>query len=708
MPPPPAQAPVPPPAPSPVHRQAGAANGRDDTTRYLCAAAHLNPRYANGAIREFLTEPTRPVPPSPGVDAAAVLSEAVAARTRRKLRDIALLLLTVPLLFTAPAPVLAVWVGLAVAVSLVTSGAAARHRPPRGAATWVGILAAAAVVLLMLGGPGKLFGSQNPYGSLDQYGFTQAPADHSVKYSIAVLLAAAILAVLVADRQAVWSLLTRRFRRSDHPQSGTGSGAQLRQIHDFGHRSFLAQLERYQRAAGTVAADSGVPLIVYRGYSPFVGAGQELHPWSTALTLTTLPEEDQPSDGRELTTAALYRRTQEELADLSRSTPLTPGRRLRELKVAGQVIVSAHELVDNLPDPRSRTYLAGRDVAPNTAVPYPTAEALKVDPLEWARYYLCFQVETWDRDLVVSVYLHMAVDANTLYVEWTPCVLTPIAPTYQRIDSLATSSWTPFGQALLKFLELPASLPRRVAHTCSFIRPLRTDRGADNPDRYGSLRSLREMATDGNVQNYFQRADVDRYLKILESRFILAVGRILREFGYSSYEFEQQAAVVVNQSMFISGNNNFNAPVTVGRVGGNISSSGSMTTPTSLKSSQNFNAPIVSGGTVHGNISSHGDFVVQAPSGQPADQQLSALLAALRAQVVTAGAELPKQEVILDSLDDLADDVEAARDPDRHDPDQAVARSRWRKVMTLLEGATRITADLATIGTNVAHLFGTG
>lgn len=65
----------------------------DDTTRYLCAAAHMDPASADGAIREFLVEPARPVPSSPGVDAAAVLAEAVAARTRRKLRDLAVVLL---------------------------------------------------------------------------------------------------------------------------------------------------------------------------------------------------------------------------------------------------------------------------------------------------------------------------------------------------------------------------------------------------------------------------------------------------------------------------------------------------------------------------------------------------------------------------------------------------------------------------------------
>ncbi|MBN6038143.1 hypothetical protein [Amycolatopsis sp. 195334CR] len=61
--------------------------GPDDTTRYLCAATHLDAGYANAALKEYLVEPTRPVPPAPGVDAGRVLSEAVQARGRRKCFD---------------------------------------------------------------------------------------------------------------------------------------------------------------------------------------------------------------------------------------------------------------------------------------------------------------------------------------------------------------------------------------------------------------------------------------------------------------------------------------------------------------------------------------------------------------------------------------------------------------------------------------------
>src|SRR5262249_34906563 len=88
----------------------GGRSARDDTTRYLCAAAQLSSDFSNAAISEYLVEPTRPVPPSPGFDVAVVLNEAVAARARRIVRDTVLLIVAVLLLVIAPPILLLLWV----------------------------------------------------------------------------------------------------------------------------------------------------------------------------------------------------------------------------------------------------------------------------------------------------------------------------------------------------------------------------------------------------------------------------------------------------------------------------------------------------------------------------------------------------------------------------------------------------------------------
>ena len=63
----------------------------------------------------------------------------------------------------------------------------------------------------------------------------------------------------------------------------------------------------------------------------------------------------------------------------------------------------------------------------------------------------------------------------------------------------------------------------------------------------------------GSVHNYFQLADVDRYLKMMESRLVLAVSRMMRAAGYSPASFDEQAATVVNNNVQIGGS-----------VGGNV------------------------------------------------------------------------------------------------------------------------------------------
>ena len=91
----------------------------DDTTRYLCAAVHLDPAYGNKALKEFLAEPTRPVPPSPGLDAGRVLTEAVRARIRSKTFDAILLLVAILfLILTWGTMLLVLWVVVAVVLAL--------------------------------------------------------------------------------------------------------------------------------------------------------------------------------------------------------------------------------------------------------------------------------------------------------------------------------------------------------------------------------------------------------------------------------------------------------------------------------------------------------------------------------------------------------------------------------------------------------------
>jgi hypothetical protein len=171
---------------------------------------------------------------------------------------------------------------------------------------------------------------------------------------------------------------------------------------------------------------------------------------------------------------------------------------------------------------------------------------LRDQPLEWARYYVRFQVETWERDFVVSAFLHLAVSDTTLYVEWTPCLLLPVKKEYRAIDAMPDSPLQPVARAVLRFLTLPLTMPHRVRTVCSVIRPKRRSPNTLTPDMYGITHSLRELAADTGVQNYFQLADRSRYLKVLESRLTLALVEVLDAAGYEVAGLERQAATAAS------------------------------------------------------------------------------------------------------------------------------------------------------------------
>ncbi|OXM73262.1 MULTISPECIES: hypothetical protein [Amycolatopsis] len=542
---------------------------QDDTTRYLCAAAHLDSGYADNAIREFLTEPTRPLPHSPGFDPARVLVEAIASRGRRKLRD-GILAVLFGLFVWASGPSLLLFAWLALAVVLVIPSIWRTAINVALKAAVVAVLGAFTLAGLLL----YLIGTIDPETTEDFTGgyysdyYGPPPGDEEAWFYVSIALVVLMLAILVTDRLVVRSLLVDRFgyRARNRPPADPFTAE--RPLLGLCPPRFLRQLHRYRDAEQT--PQGTVPLFVHRGYNPFVGAGLHRESWSMALPLERLPEDRKP-DGSpfdELTTPLLYERVRAAMAVLQESESLSPDRRLRELSIREAVFASSAELIDHVNQPESVVYLRGLDSAPERHLPPGEVTALRQQPREWARYYLCFQVETWDRDLVMSSFLHAAADASTLYLEWTPCVLPPVRDRYRAVDKLPSGVIAPIGQALLRLARLPVTVWGRARHTLEWIQPLRQDRGLINPDAYGSLRTLREMAAADEVDSYFQLVDVERYEKILHSRLMPAISRILRDCGYSPASFERQAATVIHKEITIHGDNY--APINTGANSGSM------------------------------------------------------------------------------------------------------------------------------------------
>ncbi len=534
---------------------------RDDTTRYLCAAAHLDDDFADEAIREFLVEPTRAVPPTPGVHAGAVLAEAVAARARRKIRDGFLLALLVLALFLFSGAVLILWVAVAIGIAL--AGTAAKVKADGGALGALverGDLMRRLIPMLAV----LAVGGVVAYALLEYLGGSEESDVDTAATVLAYFLVLALVATLVIDELIVWHHLNNRFGRGRTMREPTPAelNSQARAVYAAGSGRFLARLIALvgSQQGGSAPARAGetngdqlpaAQVVVARGYKMFVGAGIEYEAWSFVVPLKPSSE---GGEVKELTTGLLYRKVVEQMDRLRVATSLSPSGRFAGLTVTEQIVVAAEELIDHGFGGHAAVgdFLAGPAAAPYPMLRGHRVRELRDEPLEWARYYLCCQLETWDRDFVVSAFLHMAVDETTLYIEWTPCVLPPIRSGYRLIDSMSDSPVRAIGRALVNLIRLPATVPRRLAQLCTTIKAPHRRRNMISPDMYGVKYSLRELAADDVMHNYFQVADRERYLKVLESRLIPAIGDVLREAGYEVATLEERAATVSNSNTYIS------------------------------------------------------------------------------------------------------------------------------------------------------------
>ncbi|MEV4049944.1 hypothetical protein AB0J55_02050 [Amycolatopsis sp. NPDC049688] len=561
----------------------------DDTTRYLAAAAHLDRHYADEAVREFLTEPTRQVPPPMGLDTPAVLTEAVAARSRRKYRDGVLAVLGIVVLATGfTSMFLYSWLGWAALLSIRPIWRKTRWDRPGGLAVTCLRLAGLfllyvvsslapllIIVAAVLGGASSKpactgYYCRQPVTSSDDVPVSVVGGTGGV---IAVLCALVMLVIVVADRVVVWHTVVRHFGRWARHRTDVTPLTDDRLAIQAAPARFREELRRHRSPQPPRSSTGGFPLVVYRGRNPFVGAGTSVGAWSTAIPLE---ETAGARHIRPLTTDRLYRAAAAAVTTLGETGALSPDQRLKTLGTSGVVFASAEALLAHAGDPIRDEYLPAFDAPPVAFLSPAESNRVYATPREWARYYLHFQVETWNRELVFSAFLHAAVDDSTLYLEWTPCVLAPVRDEFRAPDRMTDSLLAPVRQGLLRWARLPVTLPGRLWHAVTLIRPRPHDRYTIDPDRYGNARTLRELGAAGSVRDYFQIVDVERYTKLLESRLVPAISEVLRDCGYSPASFEQRIAAVITNNTTIT-TTNTGTTINGGTVNGAVSG-GTVTT----------------------------------------------------------------------------------------------------------------------------------
>lgn len=330
----------------------------------------------------------------------------------------------------------------------------------------------------------------------------------------------------------------------------------------------LSKKAWYSRRLELVERDShDGNLRVHDGYYPFVGAGEKVRAWSIAIPLEPSSDGQAPST---LTPGAVYEATRAEVLEMAESETLSPGARLRGVVDSKEAITSATALLQHLDEPFGQKILPDQGLPPASRLEPSDVEEVVHQAPEWLRPYLCFRVETWNKEMVVSTYLHVGCDDTMLYLEWNAFHLMPIKPEYRYDQMPLRNASNAFVLGLRDALVLPATVGRRIGLLARAARDNVSPGSASSavgaynaPARYGARRSLREIVASEEPNTYLQDLDGVRYVTLLERRVLSAVHHCLRDHGIATEEFTGKARTVMYSTVVNGGS--FHGTTTFGQ-----------------------------------------------------------------------------------------------------------------------------------------------
>jgi hypothetical protein len=357
--------------------------------------------------------------------------------------------------------------------------------------------------------------------------------------SLFIFSAVVIVGVIIFVTRELWTtevgIVARRLSRAkfDPIFSGSSIGPRL--------ENRLKRIELYQ----------GGNIIIYSGFSPFSGSGISLGSWSFLVSIDK--SKDGEVDGNlasKVSIAELYRKIQAAV---------------EALQLAG---LSNHD----------RLYVNGRDVRAvwggkmdSFSAPIPYLNEKEFNSLsneslaENVRHYRSIHIESWQGELVVSMYYRLQKRDRNLFVEVSFFLLCPLAEAYKRSDSLLP---TPtfrqgaaiFGRGLAIALLFNFFWYLVVAWKCllsvqrvSEKQQLRREAKERYDFDYGARTSIREYVASTEYSRYFQKLDKEYFSKVLDKTLLESILAYLDERGIDTSELKERTNVILNKGILVTG-----------------------------------------------------------------------------------------------------------------------------------------------------------
>jgi len=542
------------------HARARAAGAATNATRYLCAAAYLDPGFPDRVLGELVAS-RRAVVPSVGIDLEPIIRHCLHARKSALARDTLLTVLLLAGLYFTTLPtigimVLAFVLGMLPRVQWERKSVGVKLLTGVSAVVVLGSLAAMWIVL-------RLFGQVSR--SIPQLG----PLASGYVTIVAALIVLVLLSVvLVSYSYAKYRTLTERLNPQADP-----------------NRADRAEEWAESRIDEIRAAQNG-NVVLYSGENPFIGTGTRDRVWSIAIELNRAhsagngwgtPESRgyAPVDPVEL-----HQAIRERLLRL-KDPGLPENERVAGLVVDDHVVGEGLRRWDSpLIDPRART--------PYSEASPEAIDALIRHPQAGLRYYQRVSVSdqgqaVWsgqhpvigpaDQELAVSSFIYTAVEGRMFYLEFVSTVLPPIMRGYHIIDMLPKITSGAFtvkvlldaaSTAFADILTAPFDVCSTLLRMRRERRSFRDEIGSADDYLYGDLGariSVREVGAAAGPHTYIQRLDAKKYTKIIETLVNDTVLDFLVAKGADATAYRSYAQTVINSGVMISGSTLTNTTV---------------------------------------------------------------------------------------------------------------------------------------------------
>lgn len=299
--------------------------------------------------------------------------------------------------------------------------------------------------------------------------------------------------------------------------------------------------------ASLPAPTTGVPVLVSGVFNPFIGLGLNLGGWNMALDVT------RPAEGKSKTRALSAQDIETALtaAILSLNIP--------NLSIVDRLLVSGVETT-SVPEVQP-----DRFVAPALEVSAGAAEPFHGTADERARVYRFATVMAFGGEVMISYAFRVLRRGSSLGVEVVHLAAAPLAPKFREIDYLRIMTpltWIAwFGGAVIQtplrlvsaVFAISLQLGELVDEILGGVSAREKREIIRNPAyNYGPRWSLRTHCASPNYSSWFQKADVQQYLRGLEEQVLNALRDCLEAHDVDVRAFSSQSMTVHNNNVQIS------------------------------------------------------------------------------------------------------------------------------------------------------------